>query len=69
MKVIAGEEGYIKTPGYPLYYVGNITCGWTFTTLPGQRIVLTFHDLNILGKPAPVNDSQPLNLSTENATR
>ncbi|EFN75898.1 CUB and sushi domain-containing protein 3 [Harpegnathos saltator] len=52
VKVIAGEGGYINTPGYPLYYVGNITCGWTFVTLPGQRIVLTFHDLNILGPQA-----------------
>ncbi|XP_014467747.1 PREDICTED: uncharacterized protein LOC106740830 [Dinoponera quadriceps] len=52
VKVAAGEGGYINTPGYPLYYLGNITCGWTFITLPGQRIVLTFHDLNILGPRA-----------------
>lgn len=50
VKVIAGEGGYVNTPGYPLYYLGGSTCGWTFRTLPGQRIVLTFHDLNIRGK-------------------
>ncbi|XP_028048251.1 uncharacterized protein LOC105833945 [Monomorium pharaonis] len=51
VKVIGGEGGYINTPGYPLYYVGE-TCGWTFRTFPGQRIALTFHDLNIRGPDA-----------------
>ncbi|XP_011505570.1 PREDICTED: uncharacterized protein LOC105368282 isoform X2 [Ceratosolen solmsi marchali] len=41
------EGGYLKSPGYPLYYLGGITCGWTFRSIPGQRIVLTFHDLSI----------------------
>lgn len=49
VKVVGGEGGYINTPGYPLYYIGD-TCGWTFRTFPGQRIVLTFHDLNIRGE-------------------
>ncbi|XP_020291721.1 uncharacterized protein LOC109858652 [Pseudomyrmex gracilis] len=47
VKVTVGEGGYINTPGYPLYYLGESTCGWIFRTYPGQRIVLTFHDLNI----------------------
>lgn len=50
VKVTVGEGGYINTPGYPLYYLGQSTCGWTFRTFPGQRIVLIFHDLNIRGK-------------------
>ncbi|CAL1678788.1 unnamed protein product [Lasius platythorax] len=49
VKVTIGEGGYINTPGYPLYYLGENTCGWTFRTFPDQRIVLTFHDLNIRG--------------------
>ncbi|KAL6424736.1 hypothetical protein ACFW04_010005 [Cataglyphis niger] len=49
VKVITEEGGYINTPGYPLYYLGESTCGWTFRTFPGQKIVLTFHDLNIRG--------------------
>ncbi|KAL0099408.1 hypothetical protein PUN28_020147 [Cardiocondyla obscurior] len=48
VKVTGGEGGYVNTPGYPLYYVGE-TCGWTFRTFPDQRIALTFHDLNIRG--------------------
>jgi len=48
--VVVGEGGYVNSPGYPLYYLGENTCGWTFRTLPGQRIVLTFHDLDIRGK-------------------
>ncbi|XP_058792919.1 uncharacterized protein LOC131665205 isoform X2 [Phymastichus coffea] len=47
LQVPAGPGGFLKSPGYPLYYVGEITCGWTFRSQPGQRILLTFHDLNI----------------------
>ncbi|XP_001604693.2 uncharacterized protein LOC100121107 isoform X2 [Nasonia vitripennis] len=48
VKVPVGlQGGFLKSPGYPLYYLGGITCGWTFRSLPGQRIVLTFHDLSI----------------------
>ncbi|XP_014598126.1 PREDICTED: uncharacterized protein LOC106783788 [Polistes canadensis] len=48
VKIPKGEEGgYLKSPGYPLYYSGGYSCGWTFKSSPGERIVLTFHDLNI----------------------
>ncbi|XP_015191222.1 PREDICTED: uncharacterized protein LOC107074367 isoform X2 [Polistes dominula] len=48
VKIPKGEEGgYLKSPGYPLYYPGGYSCGWTFKSSPGERIVLTFHDLNI----------------------
>ncbi|CAD1476633.1 unnamed protein product, partial [Heterotrigona itama] len=47
LKVVPGEGGFINSPGYPLYYLGENTCGWTFRSTPGHRIVLTFHDLNI----------------------
>ncbi|XP_008555882.2 uncharacterized protein LOC103577137 [Microplitis demolitor] len=41
------EGGYVKSPGYPLYYPGKYSCGWTFHTVPGQRVSLIFHDFNI----------------------
>ncbi|XP_017754903.1 PREDICTED: uncharacterized protein LOC108547066 [Eufriesea mexicana] len=47
LKVVPGEGGFINSPGYPHYYLGQNTCGWTFRSAPGHRIVLTFHDLNI----------------------
>ncbi|XP_046596722.1 uncharacterized protein LOC107217638 [Neodiprion lecontei] len=47
LPVIGGEGGFLKSPGYPLFYTGGSTCGWTFKSLPGQRIALTFHDLDI----------------------
>lgn len=50
MAVSAGVGGYMKSPGYPLYYLGGITCGWTFRSQPGQRILLTLHDLSIRSK-------------------
>ena len=50
VKVAGDEEGYIRTPGYPLYYLGENSCGWIFKSLPGQRIALTIHDLHIRGK-------------------
>ncbi|XP_076290834.1 uncharacterized protein LOC143214095 [Lasioglossum baleicum] len=49
LKVVQGEGGFVNSPGYPLYYLGENTCGWTFRSAPGQRIVLTFHDLDIRG--------------------
>lgn len=48
--VEGGEGGYIKSPGYPLYYPGEYPCGWTFETIPGQRVALVFHDFSIRGK-------------------
>ncbi|KAI4504555.1 hypothetical protein M0802_000105 [Mischocyttarus mexicanus] len=45
------EGGYLKSPGYPLYYPGGYSCGWTFKSSPGERIVLTFHDLSIRTGP------------------
>ncbi|XP_076393263.1 mannan-binding lectin serine protease 2 isoform X2 [Megachile rotundata] len=49
VKVVPGEGGFIKSPGYPLYYPGENTCGWTFRSAPDHRILLTFHDLDIRG--------------------
>ncbi|KAJ8670536.1 hypothetical protein QAD02_001795 [Eretmocerus hayati] len=39
--------GFLKSPGYPLYYLGGFTCEWSFRSRPDQRILLTFHDLSI----------------------
>lgn len=50
MTINEGETGYIKSPGYPLYYQGEHTCGWIFKTIPGRRVSLVFHDLNIRSK-------------------
>ncbi|XP_034937513.1 uncharacterized protein [Chelonus insularis] len=47
VKLNNNEGGYIKTPGYPLYYPGEYACVWTFQTIPGQRVSLQFHDFNI----------------------
>ncbi|XP_015435515.1 PREDICTED: uncharacterized protein LOC107191077 [Dufourea novaeangliae] len=49
LRVVPGEGGFVNSPGFPLYYLGETTCGWTFRSAPGQRIVLTFHDLDIRG--------------------
>lgn len=59
LKVVPGEGGFINSPGYPLYYLGESTCGWTFRSAPGHRIVLTFHDLNIRGKYRSVSPLFP----------
>lgn len=48
--VPSGEGGFLQSPGYPLFYLGGTTCEWTFKSLPGQVINITFHDLNIRGK-------------------
>ncbi|XP_044579782.1 uncharacterized protein LOC123261945 [Cotesia glomerata] len=49
MKVTIDDNqgGYVKSPGYPLYYPGQFVCNWTFHTVPGHRVSLVFHDFNI----------------------
>ncbi|XP_011297998.1 cubilin [Fopius arisanus] len=55
VRINRGEAGYIKSPGYPLYYPGEYACGWAFKTAPGQRVVLQFHDFNIRSPEADGN--------------
>lgn len=60
VKVMADEEGYVRTPGYPLYYLGENSCGWIFKSLPGQRIALTIQDLHIRGKSCQINPKKDM---------
>lgn len=41
------QQGFIASPGYPKYYVGNSNCSWRITVTSGQRIRLVLLDVNL----------------------
>ncbi|KAI8427501.1 hypothetical protein MSG28_002030, partial [Choristoneura fumiferana] len=42
----AASEGYIRTPGYPHYYIGD-ECRWRLRAHPEQRIRVTLLDVSL----------------------
>lgn len=43
------SEGYIRTPGYPHFYVGDV-CRWRLRVNPEQRVRVTLLDVSLRGK-------------------
>lgn len=41
------QQGFIASPGYPKYYIGNSNCSWRITVTSGQRIRLVLLDVNL----------------------
>ncbi|KAI5639640.1 hypothetical protein NE865_07887 [Phthorimaea operculella] len=41
------SEGYIRTPGYPHYYIGVDECRWRLRANPEQRIRVTLLDVSL----------------------
>lgn len=44
------NEGFIQSPGYPRYYVGDINCNWKLIAPEGQLIQLMFVDISLRSK-------------------
>lgn len=44
------QQGFIASPGYPHYYIGNSSCSWRITVPSGQRIQLILLDVNLRSK-------------------
>lgn len=38
-------QGFIMTPAYPQYYIGNLDCKWKIVAPSSQKIRLTIIDL------------------------
>lgn len=43
------SEGYIRTPGYPHFYIGDV-CGWRLRVHEEQRVRITFLDVSLRSK-------------------
>lgn len=48
------QQGFIASPGYPHYYIGNSSCSWRITVPSGQRIQLILLDVNLRSKFLPL---------------
>lgn len=41
------QQGFIASPGYPAYYIGNSNCSWRITVDSGQPIRLVLLDVSL----------------------
>ncbi|XP_068083513.1 uncharacterized protein [Anabrus simplex] len=67
--VVANDEGFLQTPAYPSYYVGQQECKWTVKSPPGQKVLLQLLDISLRGiGPREVNCTDHLTVVENDRT-
>nr|CAD7441757.1 unnamed protein product [Timema bartmani] len=46
-EINVAEEGFVMSPGYPIYYVNKDDCHWLLKASPGQRVQVTLLDMSL----------------------
>nr|CAD7201403.1 unnamed protein product [Timema douglasi] len=46
-EINVAEEGFVMSPGYPIYYVNKDDCYWLLKASPGQRVQVTLLDMSL----------------------
>ncbi|XP_055381184.1 dorsal-ventral patterning protein tolloid isoform X2 [Condylostylus longicornis] len=57
---VTSSYGVVHSPNYPNNYPKNLYCYWHFSTVPGHRILLSFHDFEIENHQECIYDSLTL---------
>jgi hypothetical protein len=47
--VASGPSGWLRSPGYPKFYIGPEPCDFTVSLDPGQKMSLSFTDVQLKG--------------------
>nr|CAD7407948.1 unnamed protein product [Timema poppensis] len=57
-EINVAEEGFVMSPGYPIYYVNKDDCYWLLKASPGQRVQVTLLDMSLRNHLQVIEDGR-----------